>query len=324
MIINQCKSFLFFCFRSFASFPWYFVTQLVYFLFLMGIIIFKKYFISQKGRDFLDMGEHQGKHQTPSMGGIAFYVLLPLIYYKIYNESTEGLFVVITASLSGLVGGIDDWFKLRRGIGLSVKMKFLLQMAAAFIPAVYYYSTFSEFLYINIFGYHLHVGIFMVAWIMWIIMSTTHAVNLTDGIDGLAISQFLLIQYFFFNLSGLKFPFLFFLFCQFFFMNRYKAKIFMGDIGAFFLGGLLASFFIHQKIELLLPFAGIVFVGNTLSVIIQTWFYKKYKKRFFSFAPYHHALEKKGWSEKKICTVFSCVTLFGNVVALVLYVLFYL
>lgn len=307
---------------SFADLAWYFMTPLLYCLTLRWIILFKKYFTSQKGRDFLHVGEHQGKHQTPSMGGLAFYVLLPLVYYKIYNYSPGGFFVVMTASLSGLVGGIDDLFKLRRGVGLSIKIKFLLQMIAAFVPALYYYYAFPEFLYIKIGGYDLYVGILMIAWIMWIIMSTTHAVNLTDGIDGLAISQFLIIELIFFSLFT-ETTILLLLFYQFFIMNRYKAKIFMGDIGAFFLGGLLASFFIHQKIELLLPFAGIVFVGNTISVIIQTYFYKKYKKRFFSFAPYHHALEKKGWSENKICIAFSCVTLFGNLVALVLYVLFY-
>jgi phospho-N-acetylmuramoyl-pentapeptide-transferase len=324
MIINQVMpSYLTLYSQVFAHLPWYFMTPLLYCLVLGGIILCKKYFISQKGRDFLHMGEHQGKHETSSMGGLAFYVLLPLVYYKIYNGSAGGVFVVMAASFSGLVGGIDDWFKLRRGAGLSIKIKFLFQMIAAFVPALYYYYSFPEFLYIKIGSYHLYVGIFMIAWIMWIIMSTTHAVNLTDGIDGLAISQFLIIELIFFTLVGLDLAFLFFLFYQFFIMNRYKAEIFMGDIGAFFLGGLLAGFFIHQKIELLLPFAGIVFVGNTISVIIQTWFYKKHKKRFFSFAPYHHALEKKGWSENKICIAFSLVTLLGNAVALGLYVLFY-
>jgi phospho-N-acetylmuramoyl-pentapeptide-transferase len=152
-------------------------------------------------------------------------------------------------------------------------------------------------------------------------MATTHAVNLIDGIDGLAISQMWIMQ----MLSPLSLClgktniFVSLVWYYFFIVNRYKAKIFMGDIGAFFLGGYLASSFIAARCELLLIITGIVLVINTLMVIQQTIYYKLYKLRFFSFTPYHHALEMKGWSENKICLVYGLITCIGSLLSMILY-----
>jgi phospho-N-acetylmuramoyl-pentapeptide-transferase len=99
-------------------------------------------------------------------------------------------------------------------------------------------------------------------------------------------------------------------------MNVYKARIFMGDVGAFFLGGLLSSIFILEKCEILLIFSGIVLVINTLMIILQYISFRIYKKRLFSFTPYHHALEKKGWSENQICILYSFISLIGSLLSL--------
>jgi phospho-N-acetylmuramoyl-pentapeptide-transferase len=304
----------------------YFSISIFIFLFLIGLIIrFKKYFIVNKVRDFLDMGEHHQKQGTPTMGGLVFYVVLPMLYF-FYAGNLKFWFIAITAGLSGLIGAIDDWYKINFGVGLTVKIKFILQMVSALFSGLFFYYAFPLDLYINFFGWHLDLGVGYIFWIMWVIMATTHAVNLIDGIDGLAISQILIIQLFspislfindtFWNLFSL-FWYYFFVF------NRYKAKIFMGDVGAFFLGGYLASSFIAARCELLLVIVGMIFVINTLMIIIQTAYYKRYKLRFFSFTPYHHALEKRGWSENKICLVYSFLTIIGSIGGVFLYMRYF-
>lgn len=284
----------------------------------------KQYFISKKGREFLDMGEHQKKQTTPTMGGLAFYAIFPLLYY-FYAGNSSFWFIAFTSGLSGLVGALDDWFKINHGTGLSVKVKFTLQMFCALICGVFFYCSFPEQTYINFFGFHFHCGIYYILWIMWVIMATTHAVNLIDGIDGLAISQVGIMQIFspltLFGGFKLGFSCMWYIFFTF---NRYPAKIFMGDVGAFFLGGYLASAFIAARCEILLVIVGIILVLNTMSVIIQTIWYKLYRTRFFSFTPYHHALEKKGWSENKICMVYGIVTLTSSIISLVLYKKYYI
>lgn len=292
----------------------------------MGLIIrFKRYFIVNKARDFLDMGEHQQKQRTPTMGGLVFYTVLPLLYF-FYAGSMKFWFIAITASLSGLIGAIDDWYKINFGFGLTVKIKFILQMLAALSSALFFYYVFPLELYINFFGWYLNLGVWYILWIMWVIMATTHAVNLIDGIDGLAISQILIIQWFspmslFINDKIWN---LFSLFWYYFFIfNRYKAKIFMGDVGAFFLGGYLASSFIAARCEVLLVISAIILVINTLMVIIQASYYKKYKLRFFSFTPYHHALEKRGWSENKICLFYGLITILSSLFGFFLYIKYF-
>jgi phospho-N-acetylmuramoyl-pentapeptide-transferase len=285
-------------------------------IFIITLIIkYKKYFVSQKAREFLTMGEHQFKQMTPSMGGISFYAILPYLYYK-YAGGCQFWFIAITTSLSGLIGGIDDWYKINRGFGLTVKIKFLLQMASSLLSGFFYYYFFPLDLYINFFGLSIDLGIVYILWVALVIMSTTHAVNLIDGIDGLAIFQLFTITVFFLVMTQSNIHWFWYIFWLF---NRNKAKIFMGDIGAFFLGGYLSSTFILKKCEILLLVAGIVLVINTVMIILQLLYYKIYNKRLFSFTPYHHALEKKGWSEDKICLVYSCFTMFGSLISYFLY-----
>jgi phospho-N-acetylmuramoyl-pentapeptide-transferase len=282
----------------------------------------KNLFISQKGRLFLDMGEHATKYVIPSMGGLSF-IPLTIIFIVYYQK---GIFITLCALLSGLIGGIDDWIKLKYGSGLQVKMKFMMQMIAACIPGIYYYVVYGkELAYIGMLGFKWHISFFIIGWIAWIIMSTTHAVNLTDGIDGLAITlsiiTFLTINFFVPNPSSI---FILTILTIFFLNNTYPAKIFMGDIGAFFLGGMLAGLFMSEKLELLLPFAGLAFVLTTLSVIGQYAWYKIFKRRLFLFAPYHHSLEKKGWSENIITITYSIIQIFGSLIAYILYVTYYI
>lgn len=288
---------------------------------LNTIIKNKKNFISTKGRDYLDMGTHSTKHTIPTMGGLAFFILIPIILL-FYPNIKNAIFISLSASLSGIVGGIDDWLKLKRGKGLCVKSKFILQALAALVPGIFYFFIFGiNQAYINFFGYHFYIHFFIIFWIALVIMSTTHAVNLTDGIDGLAILTIIPSIIIALSICEIKNPYhiiFSYLFMTFWQWNKHPAKIFMGDIGAFFLGGYLSGLFLIKKTELLLPFAGIVFVGNTLSVILQYLSWKLRNKKIFLFTPYHHALEKKGYSENQICIIYMIIQIIGCIMSLFL------
>ena len=157
-----------------------------------------------------------------------------------------------------------------------------------------------------------------------VIISTSHAVNLTDGIDGLAASQMVLILlnliFFISNKSpffeSLKLPSLYLLIPLLVFLgeNLNPANIFMSDVGSLFLGAYLASVFLIFKIEILLIISGGVFVIETLSVIIQLLSFKIRKKRFFLFAPIHHDLEKRGFSENKIVLLFLFISFIFQII----------
>lgn len=284
---------------------------------ILQIIIFQKQrFISSAARKNLTMGQHTEKKIIPSMGGIVFFALIPVFLY-LENYSAQSLFIAFSSLLFGVIGGIDDFSKIRHGTGLSVKTKLGLGFFASLAPALYYYVAFPNTLYINLFGYHLQLGIFFIPWIMWVLKATVHAVNLLDGIDGLASSQVILIL-FFYRAFFLPNIFICIAITLFLFLihNSYPAKIFMGDIGSFFLGGFLASFFLVHKIECFLPLAGAVFVLNTIACLIQICSFKWFQKRIFSFTPIHHNLEMRGWSERMINFVYSGITILGNLSSL--------
>jgi phospho-N-acetylmuramoyl-pentapeptide-transferase len=278
------------------------------------IIRLKHFFISPKAREFLTMGSHTEKRIIPSMGGIAFFLLLPLILWK-ENFSERSIFISLTAGLFGLLGAIDDISKIKRGRGISIRSKLFFGFWAALIPSLYFLFAFPQNSYINFFFFSVQLKYFFVLWLMWVMTATVHAVNLVDGIDGLAITQVWLVSLFsiIFTKTDFVFRYSNYLFLQFFFQNKPPAKIFMGDVGAFFLGGLLASQFLVTKTELLLPFSGIIFVANTVICLIQIISFKWFKKRVFSFTPFHHALELRGWSEKKINLVYSAITILVNI-----------
>jgi phospho-N-acetylmuramoyl-pentapeptide-transferase len=289
----------------------------------------KIYFLNKKSRDFLTMGSHQEKNSVPSMGGIGFFWLLPALYIFLKRAGIiiEGFyFISLSVVLSSFVGALDDIFKIRYGKGLAIKPKFFLQMFVSFIPAMYYWYIFPQMCFIKFPWGSLMMGPWYILWIVWVLMSTTHAVNLIDGIDGLAITQVgvvLLISPLtcigstWFLLMSSLYPF-------WLSFNQFKARLFMGDIGSFFLGGFLASVFIFFKAEVLLILSGFVFVLNTVICLMQIWSFKFRKKRIFSFTPYHHALEKKGWSENKIVGVYSLITFIFSIFSFFLYVNYYL
>jgi phospho-N-acetylmuramoyl-pentapeptide-transferase len=277
----------------------------------------KYYFIRSSAREFLTMGNHQNKYSIPSMGGLIF-ITLPcyLLYY--YHFSLQSIaFFIITIS-SYCVGLWDDRAKKLYNKGIAAKPKFILQGLGALIGSIIlHFSNPSLYNYVHCGFFTISSSILFIAWSTFIIIATSHAVNLTDGIDGLATSQSIICSFSLFlfseekTFSSFGASLLLILLVSFLLFNKHPAKIIMGDVGALFLGSALAIFFIIERKEWFLITAGIVFVLETLSVILQYIWYKTFKKRLFLFAPIHHHFEKKGHSEKNIVLVSSLISIVG-------------
>lgn len=278
------------------------------------IITFKKYFIAEP-REFLTMGEHSLKKSTPSMGGFIFF---PPLFYGLFffYFDPKVLTVCLAGIFFGLIGFIDDWIKINKKKGLSASNKFFLHSLFAIIISIYWYNQ-TDSTTLNLFFLKIDLGIFYILWTSFVMIATSHAVNITDGLDGLAIFHSILVLVFGFMLSNLFYysSYLYFIsnnsilylysmiiisLSFFGFCNFYPARIFMGDTGALCLGGIISTLFIIFQMELMLPVVGIFFVIETLSVIIQYIYFKKYKTRFFLCAPLHHHFEKKKWHEVQI------------------------
>ncbi len=262
---------------------------------------------------------HQKKAGTPTGGGI-------LIVLCSFIAASAGLFMLKTVTLYShivlmsflffsLIGLKDDHDKIKnkQNKGLSAKGKLMLQFAVALIPALY--VTFTGQSYIDILGYSLNLGFLYPFFAAFIIVGTSNAVNLTDGLDGLATgttSIALVAMALIFILSG-RYEFAVISVAVmgaclgFLRFNKNPAQIFMGDTGSLGLGGVIGTLAVVGKIELLLVLIGAVFVAETLSVILQVISFKTTGKRIFKMSPLHHHFELCGWSEKKVVYSFWLV-----------------
>ena len=275
---------------------------------------------------------HRKKSGTPTMGGIIFItsivvILLVTVFFTKYaTMSNELMMLLLTLVGFGAIGFVDDFIIVVRknNEGLKPKQKLLAQLVLA---AVFFYlflkSGYStELSFFNLFNINLYwvYGLFILFWMV----GFSNAVNLTDGLDGLcggvsvitfgtfgmiAIAQQQVgIALFCFAVVGALFGFLVF--------NLNPAKVFMGDTGSLALGAAIAAVSILLKQELLLVIVGLVYVIETLSVIIQVAYYKRTQKRIFKMAPIHHHFESCGWSETRIVAVFSVITAVMCLIAL--------
>jgi len=289
---------------------------------------------------------HQAKSTTPTMGGIVFLfstLFASLLTIKYNNFYALG--AILTIVLFALIGMKDDISKIVGGkndAGLSSKAKFLLQTGAAIIIGLYLYiGGFMTDLYIPFYKHPLFdMHILAIGFWILVFVSTSNAVNLTDGLDGLAtvpsifsimslsvfvyvmghalLSDYLLVP----NIKGIGevtiiATALIGSLIGFLWHNCHPAEIFMGDSGSLSLGGFIAYMAIITKNELLLILVGFVFVMETVSVILQVGSYKARKKRVFRMAPIHHHFELKGWAENKIIVRFWIIALISNLLALI-------
>lgn len=264
---------------------------------------------------------HLSKAGTPSMGGIAIIIAASLttigaaVMGKIDGLGCAIILLVFVGF--GLIGFFDDYLKVikKNNLGLRAYQKFGLQTILSVILAVYLanYTEGSTSVYIPFADIYVNFGIWYIPFVVFVVLAMTNAVNLTDGLDGLASGVTAFISLFF-AVAGFTYGIVTgAYFCSamcgaclgFLVFNRNPAKVFMGDTGSLALGGGLAAVAILMKLELLLPIVGLLYVIEALSVVLQVGYFKiSGGKRIFKMAPIHHHFEKCGFSEVQVVAGF--------------------
>lgn len=286
---------------------------------------------------------HMSKTGTPTMGGVMFIIACVFVCPTVgFDSMRQGdythIFVLLFAMVFGAIGFLDDWEKLRKkqNLGLSAKAKFLLQLLAAlaFVLLLRKLGYISTHLYIPFWNTEVYIPealYFILA--AFIIVGTVNAVNITDGIDGLASGTSLPVCLFFVAVTflwgekylalGIFASALLGGLLGFLVYNFNPAKVFMGDTGSLFLGGAIAALAFSYDMPLILIPLGIVYIIETLSDIIQVTYFKlTHGKRVFKMAPFHHHLEMGGWTgkkwkEKEIFALFTSVSLVFAIISFI-------
>lgn len=264
---------------------------------------------------------HLSKAGTPSMGGIAIIIAASLTTIGVaVMGKIDGLgcaIILLVFVGFGLIGFFDDYLKVikKNNLGLRAYQKFGLQTILSVILAVYLanYTEGSTSVYIPFADIYVNFGIWYIPFVVFVVLAMTNAVNLTDGLDGLASGVTAFISLFF-AVAGFTYGIVTgAYFCSamcgaclgFLVFNRNPAKVFMGDTGSLALGGGLAAAAILMKLELLLPIVGLLYVIEALSVVLQVGYFKiSGGKRIFKMAPIHHHFEKCGFSEVQVVAGF--------------------
>lgn len=267
---------------------------------------------------------HNYKAGTPMMGGLMFIFSTIILLLGNCNAMEDySVFYVLVLSLCfGLIGFLDDFTKakFKRNLGLTSAQKAMLQMAvsALFLYAMYKSGSMDTHLYIPFFDvrFDLHPIVY-IFFAMFVMVGCVNAVNLTDGVDGLCASVTLPVMVFFtaaaaamgkFELALLPASLVGGL-AAYLFYNWHPAKVFMGDTGSLFLGGVVCAMAFALEMPLILILVGFVYICETLSVILQvTYFKATHGKRLFKMAPIHHHFEMCGWKEVKIVLVFAGIS----------------
>lgn len=266
---------------------------------------------------------HNSKAGTPTMGGLVFIsASLLCIFTGIGTGDWTHLLVLAFALAFGLIGFLDDYIgiKKKRNLGLTSWQKLLLQLAvsAVYLYVLYRMGHLSCDLWIPFTSLHPTINpVLYIAFAVFVIVGCVNAVNLTDGIDGLATGVTIPVMIFFTVTAVVAQKFALALFpaallgglCGFLCYNFHPAKAFMGDTGSLFLGGAVCGLAFALDMPLILILVGLVYIIETLSVILQVTYFKlTHGKRIFKMTPIHHHFELCGWSEVKIWTVFVSVT----------------
>ncbi len=280
--------------------------------------------------------EHQAKVGTPTMGGlmiIGLILLTSVLFLDMGNPKLQCCLLVM--SVTAILGFLDDWAKITKKStdGVSGWFKIALQTVAALVCAGYLYyldPTIARVL-VPFYG-TIDLGYFFIPFAMLVIIGSSNAVNLTDGLDGLASGCMVVAAMAFLSLCLTlgEIALANYLLCiataclGFLWFNAHPAKVFMGDTGSLSLGGALGTVAVCTHTELLLVVIGGVFVAEACSVMIQVGWFKVTRKiygegrRFFRMAPIHHHFEKCGWSETQVCVRFWIIAFFLAVLGLIL------
>ncbi|MBR3201685.1 MAG: phospho-N-acetylmuramoyl-pentapeptide-transferase [Mogibacterium sp.] len=275
---------------------------------------------------------HLSKAGTPTMGGIAFIIgitvaILASMFMK-GGDATGKIAILLSMLAFGAIGFIDDYNKVakKQNEGLTPKQKLVLQLVFGLALAIFMMKKEGTTMLLPFFGKTVDFGIMYIPFVVFIEVAMANAVNLTDGLDGLASSTSSIVACTFaivgMTVHGGNEPMavagqaVFGALVGFLLYNHYPAKIFMGDTGSMALGGVLSAMAIVGHMEWLLPIAGLIYVIEALSVIIQVTYFKKTGgKRVFRMAPIHHHFELGGWHETKVVRVFCIFTLVCCVIA---------
>lgn len=302
----------------------------------VAVILFGKWFIPFIKRSQILEGQakntaakldelHAHKAKTPTFGGV---MILGGVFYSVLFLSQfwsrEVILLVLYSVGLATIGFIDDVVKLTRKRGISARIKLHCQVLLSGVIAIYLYKIDPNVssIFVPFTNYTINLGILFVPFAILVLTGTTNAVNLTDGLDGLAMGAVILtalplmvcallydltgVAVFLTAVAGAGLGFLWF--------NYHPAKIFMGDTGALALGGILGLSAVLCRQELILLIAGGVFVIETLSVILQVLSFRLTGKHMFLIAPLHHHFQYKGWHEMRITTLFWKI---GAVLAIV-------
>lgn len=311
-----------------------FVLSLVAAVILIPLL--KKLHVGQSVSKLINE-RHLKKDGTPTIGGLIFIIptilIMLILYLRGSIEFNSNLIILIFVFLAyGALGFIDDFLKVKyhNNDGLSIGVKFLLQTAIAVVFYIIYRNNGGDSnLVISSLGINVSLGWAFGLFILLVLVGTTNAVNISDGLDGLAgglsvvaimaygviawgskwISGYQEMAIFAFVLCGAILGFLVF--------NTHPAKVFMGDTGSLALGGALATIAILTKHELSLLLIGGVFVVETLSSAIQIIAIRKFHKKVFLKAPLHHHFEELGWEETDIVKLFWVVGLFLAMIGII-------
>lgn len=276
---------------------------------------------------------HMKKTGTPTMGGLTFLIsiIVTAVLAIIFMDNSNPIILLLFVTIGfGLIGFIDDYIIVvkKDNEGLTSKQKFLAQIVIAVIffilSQVFQLANFSTGIHIPFTNVDLQLSIVYVIFIIFWQVGFSNAVNLTDGLDGLAtglsIIGFVMYAIMSFvhgaNSIGIFCVIMIFALLGFLPFNLNPAKVFMGDTGSLALGGIFATISIMLNEELSLIFIGFVFVAETLSVMIQVTSYKLTGKRIFKMSPLHHHFELVGWDERKVTTVFWTVGLITGLIGL--------
>ena len=313
---------------------------------VLGPWLIRKLSEMRIGQPIREIGpDHQAKEGTPTMGGllILFSLLVSVLLWSELDQRMVWILVGLTAGY-GVLGFIDDYQKVTQGssAGISARTKLVWQVVFALGVAIAIYTdpAFDKELAVPFFkNFTPNIGIFYVPLAAFIIVAASNGVNLTDGLDGLAIgpvmitaATFLLLSYAaghtgiaeYLNIKYVPGSGQLAIFCGamvggslgFLWFNASPAELFMGDVGSLALGGALGTIAVLIRQEILLAVVGGIFVVETVSVIIQVASFKLTGKRVFLMAPIHHHFEKLGWAEQKIVIRFWIVSIILALVAL--------
>lgn len=293
---------------------------------ILGRLLLPVLHALKAGASILEIGPnwHKSKTGTPIMGGLMFIlaVVLCLLGNLFFMEDHAVLLVLALSLAFGIIGFVDDCTKVRKAHnqGLTSSQKALLQMAvcAVFLFVMYKTGNMASELYVPFFQVSLPIHpVLYIVFAMFVMVGTVNAVNLTDGVDGLCGSVTAPVMVFFAAAAVWKEQYDLALFpaalagglIAYLFYNWHPAKVFMGDTGSLFLGGAVCSMAFALEMPLILILVGLIYICETLSVILQVSYFKlTHGKRLFKMSPIHHHFELCGWKEVKIVLIFAGVT----------------